>query len=179
MCHKNIRTIAQNRVRNNIHNESDTKQKKRIIQRYKNENTILLKEQTSLLKLLNGRDNRFILVLKPFIGILDAMDITAEYPEKKPWFSTKNIITRVFCDKSKFNIFGPDGYQMVWRKAIEEIKKQPLWPTVKNGGGSVLVWGTSSENMDILNSFKLYQDNDPKQNLYCSRIPFVQVSESP
>ncbi|GFX58710.1 transposable element Tcb1 transposase [Trichonephila clavipes] len=51
-----------------------------------------------------------------------------------------------FSDESKFNIFGSDGRQYVWRKPNTELEKQHLTPTVKHGGGSVLVWGCMAAN---------------------------------
>ncbi|GFT77065.1 transposable element Tc1 transposase [Trichonephila clavipes] len=54
--------------------------------------------------------------------------------------------TVIFSDESKFNIFGSDGRQYVWRKPNTELEKQHLTPTVKHGGGSVLVWGCMAAN---------------------------------
>lgn len=50
----------------------------------------------------------------------------------------------IFADESKFNIFGSDGRILVWRKPREEFRKQNLVPTVKHGGGGVMVWGCMS-----------------------------------
>jgi len=50
----------------------------------------------------------------------------------------------IFSDESKFNIFGSDGEGKVWRKPCEELKLKNVKPTVKHGGGSVLVWGCMS-----------------------------------
>lgn len=47
----------------------------------------------------------------------------------------------LFVDESKFNIFGSDGRTMVWRKPNTELQKENLLPSVKHGGGSVMVWG--------------------------------------
>ena len=47
----------------------------------------------------------------------------------------------VFTDESKFNIFGNDRKQKVWRKPNTELEKKNLKVTVKHGGGSVMVWG--------------------------------------
>lgn len=78
---------------------------------------------------------------------------------KKPFISKKNQKDRlkfanehiskdfdfwkkfIFADESKFNIFGSDGRGYVWRKPGEAFSKQNLLPTVKHGGGSVMVWG--------------------------------------
>lgn len=47
----------------------------------------------------------------------------------------------LFSDESKFNLFGSDGKQKVWRKPNTELEKKNLNVTIKHGGGSVLVWG--------------------------------------
>lgn len=106
----------------------------------------------------------------------------------------------IFLDESKFNLFGSDGKVMVWRKPNEELKPKHLKPTIKHGGGHVMVWGCisskgtgnlvfidtimnkeiylnilkenlkkSAEKMGILQSFKLYQDNDPKHKAHIVR----------
>lgn len=48
----------------------------------------------------------------------------------------------LFTDESKFNIYGCDGRGKVWRKVNEELKLENMTPTVKHGGGSVMVWGS-------------------------------------
>jgi len=48
--------------------------------------------------------------------------------------------TVIFTDESKFNIFGSNGRRFVWRKANAEMVLKNLQPTVKYGGGSVMVW---------------------------------------
>lgn len=50
----------------------------------------------------------------------------------------------IFADESKFNLFGSDRRVMVWRKPNEELKGKNLKPTVKHGGGHVMVWGCIS-----------------------------------
>jgi len=50
----------------------------------------------------------------------------------------------LFSDESKFNIFGSDGRVMVWRKPNKQMDCKNLYPTVKHGGGNVLVWGCMS-----------------------------------
>jgi len=47
----------------------------------------------------------------------------------------------IFSDESKFNIFGHDGPSKVWRKPNEALKEKNLIPTIKHGGGNVMVWG--------------------------------------
>lgn len=80
-------------------------------------------------------------------------------PRKKPLISEKNRKLRLefakshlnkgmdfwklvlFTDESKFNIFGYDGKAKVWRKPNTAMDPKNLIPTVKHGGGSVMVWG--------------------------------------
>lgn len=50
----------------------------------------------------------------------------------------------MFADESKYNVFRSDGRSYVWRRAKEELKEKNLRPTVKHGGGSVMVWGAMS-----------------------------------
>lgn len=50
----------------------------------------------------------------------------------------------VFCDESKFNIFGSDGKVTVWRKPNTEWCAGHVKSTVKHGGGSCMVWGCIS-----------------------------------
>ncbi len=42
------------------------------------------------------------------------------------------------------NVFGTDGFKAVWRRKGEEYKEKCMVPTVKHGGGSVLMWGCMS-----------------------------------
>lgn len=81
---------------------------------------------------------------------------------KKPFVSTKNKKIRLqfahsyagkdfsfwknvlFTDESKYNIFGSDGRVNVWRKPNQEMDPKNLRPTVKHGGGHVMVWGACS-----------------------------------
>ena len=80
-------------------------------------------------------------------------------PRKKPLISEKNRQLRLdfakkyidkgedfwrtvlFTDESKFNLFGSDGRTRVWRKSGTALQTKNLMPTVKHGGGSVMVWG--------------------------------------
>jgi len=81
---------------------------------------------------------------------------------KKPYISKTNRVKRlefaknhrfkdesfwekvIFTDESKFNLFGSDGRVMVWRKPNSELDIKNTTPTVKHGGGSVMVWGCFS-----------------------------------
>lgn len=81
-------------------------------------------------------------------------------PRKKPLVSTTNRVKReqfakehlkknmvfwkrcMFTDESKFTIFTSDGRGKVWRKPCKALDLQNTIPTVKHGGGAVMVWGS-------------------------------------
>uniref|UniRef100_A0A9J7ZYN1 Transposase Tc1-like domain-containing protein n=1 Tax=Cyprinus carpio carpio TaxID=630221 RepID=A0A9J7ZYN1_CYPCA len=46
----------------------------------------------------------------------------------------------LWSDETKINLFGSDGVKHVWRQPGEEYKDKCVLPTVKHGGGSVMVW---------------------------------------
>ncbi len=50
----------------------------------------------------------------------------------------------LWSDETKINVFGTDGFKTVWRRKDEEYKEKCMVPTVKHGGGSVLMWGCMS-----------------------------------
>lgn len=49
--------------------------------------------------------------------------------------------TVIFSDETKINRFGSDGQQWVWKKKGEVINDRLIKPTLKFGGGSVMIWG--------------------------------------
>ncbi|KAK3508901.1 hypothetical protein QTP70_013731 [Hemibagrus guttatus] len=50
----------------------------------------------------------------------------------------------LWYDETKINLFGSDGVKCVWWQPSEEYKDKCVLPTVKHGGGSVMVWGCMS-----------------------------------
>ncbi len=50
----------------------------------------------------------------------------------------------LWSDETKINVFGTDGFKTVWRRKGEEYKEKCMVPTLKHGGGSVLMWGCMS-----------------------------------
>lgn len=88
---------------------------------------------------LNGRRAR----QKPLISKQNKMkrlQFAKDY-QNKDFSFWKDVL---FTDESKFNIFGSDGKPYVWRRTNEELVSKNLKPTVKHGGGSVMVWGSFS-----------------------------------
>ncbi len=45
----------------------------------------------------------------------------------------------LWSDETKINVFGTDGFKTVWHRKGEEYKEKCMVPTVKYGGGSVLM----------------------------------------
>ena len=77
---------------------------------------------------------------KPFISKVNQQKriAFAKKHVNKPVKFWNNVI---FSDESKFCIFGIKGRQIVWRKVGTALNEQNLVPTVKQGGGGVMVWG--------------------------------------
>lgn len=141
---------------------------------------------------------------------LNAAGLFGRRPSKKPMISEKNRRARLafakkhlhwtakdwalvlWSDESKYNIFSSDGIRYVRRPKNKRHNVQYQVPTVKHGGGNVMVWGCFSRDgvgplhritgimdgkmyVDILSKFMVpharrrmskkwlfQQDNDPK-----------------
>ncbi len=82
----------------------------------------------------------------------------------------------LWSDKTKINLFGSDGVKRVWRQQDEEYKDKCVLPTVKHGGGGVMVWGC----MSAAGTGELqFIEGTMNANMYCdilkqSRIPSLQ-----
>ncbi len=50
----------------------------------------------------------------------------------------------LWSDETKINIFGSDGFMRVWWQPTEEYKDKCVLPTIKHGGGCVMVWSCMS-----------------------------------
>ena len=50
----------------------------------------------------------------------------------------------IFSDESSFSLFPTSGRVYVWRQPKEAFDSDCLQPTVKHGGGSVMIWGAIS-----------------------------------
>lgn len=79
--------------------------------------------------------------------------------EKKPHLSSSNIRARlefarkyqhwtiddwshvIFSDETKINRFSSDGRVWCWVRDPQELSERTVIPTVKHGGGSVMIWG--------------------------------------
>jgi transposase len=178
----------------------------------------------SLRKLTKSLQNRLNITISvsSVKNALNSLNKYAFSPRKKPLLSKKNIKARfefsklilktsfedikqiVFSDESKFELFGSKNDAFVWREPGLGLDEQYLTPTVKFGGGSLMVWGCFSYNgvgklhfidgiMDAaeycsilsdnlfasvkklkMNSFIFQQDNDPKHTSKLAKSFFVE-----
>ena len=96
---------------------------------------------------------------------LNETGLHGQVPRKKPLISKKNKTKRLnfarehankspefwqsilWSDESKFNLFGCDGRGTVWRSKGEAMRTECLRPTVKHGGGNVMVWAATDKQM--------------------------------
>lgn len=103
-------------------------------------------------------------------NILKRAGLNARRPARKPLISKKNRKARLefarryqtwtpgdwakvlFSDESKFNLFSSDGIRYVRRPVGKRNDVRYQVPTVKHGGGSVMVWGKCSifQNLKFL-----------------------------
>ncbi len=82
----------------------------------------------------------------------------------------------LWSDESKVNLFGSDGVQHVWRRPGEEYQENCALPTVKHGGGGIMVWGCMSAAGT--GELRLIEGN-MDSNMYCDilkqkMMPFLQ-----
>lgn len=47
----------------------------------------------------------------------------------------------IWSDETKINLHGSDGRQYVWKRPGEKLSDRLIQPTVKYGGGSIMIWG--------------------------------------
>lgn len=70
----------------------------------------------------------------------------------------------IFSDETKINRFGSDGRKWRWKEPRAQLKPSDVSPTVKNGGGSIMVWGCITAK-GVGNLVKI--DGTMNAELYC------------
>lgn len=145
--------------------------------------------------------NNYIAKKKPFINSKNQKKrlLFAKQSRKSLLFAKKYVTKPlsfweriIWSDESKFELMNKKKRKRVWCKPSDRLKKQNAQPTIKHGGGSVMLWGcfsktgigklvkiegriTGIDYYNILNnnllqsaermslgSFIFQQDNDPK-----------------
>lgn len=131
----------------------------RLIVRLSKQNPFL--SSTKILGHLEGLGAQAVSARTVRRRLVDA-GLFSRRPAKKPLLSKKNVKARlnfaqkyvdwtpdqwkkvVWSDESKFNLFRSDGMSYVRRPVGKRLNKKYIAPTVKHGGGSVMVWGCFS-----------------------------------
>jgi len=83
-------------------------------------------------------------VRKPFISDANRTKRLAWCKERKTWDNEWKKI--IWSDESRFLLFQNDAHKRVWRRPKEKYAVNCLVPTVKHGGGGVMVWGCFVNN---------------------------------
>ncbi len=79
----------------------------------------------------------------------------------------------LWSDESKVNLFGSDGVQQVWQCPGEDYKENCALPTVKHGGGSIMVWGC----MTTAGTGELwFIEGNMDSNMYCDILKQKMIS---
>ncbi|GFU94402.1 transposable element Tcb2 transposase [Trichonephila clavipes] len=96
--------------------------------------------------------------------VLYSAGLKARTPRKKPYISEVNRKRRlefamknkikpmefwkkvIFSDESKFEIFTPPSIRKIWRKNKTAVEPKNVLPTLKHGGGNVIVCGCVAHN---------------------------------
>lgn len=146
-------------VKNSGRPKKSTQREDRTLIRISNENPFL--SSTKISTILNGEHN-IDLSARTVRRRLVENGLFGRRPAKKPLLSRKNRLARlefaknhqnwstemwkkvVFSDESKFNLFRSDGICHVRRPSGQRLNPKYTCPTVKHGGGSVMVWGCFS-----------------------------------
>jgi transposase len=89
----------------------------------------------------------------------------------------------LWSDETKIKLFGHQGKHYVWHKPNTAHHPKDLIPTVKHGGGSIMLWGCfsyreilegnlfqSSRGLRLGRRFTFQQDNDPKHTDKAKRV---------
>ena len=114
--------------------------------------------------------------------ILHQIGVHGRHPRRKPLLNTVHKKARqqfnedmstkhmdywnhvIWSDQTKINLFGFDGLKHVLRRPGEEYKDRCVMPTVKHGGGNVMVWGCmSAAGVGELH----FIEGNMNSNIYC------------
>lgn len=89
--------------------------------------------------LLKGR----VAAKKPYLRPANIKKRLKFANDHKHW-TEEDWMKVLFTDESKFEIFGTKRRVYIRRRPHEKYHKSCILPTVKHGGGSVMVWGSVS-----------------------------------
>ena len=86
----------------------------------------------------------------------------------------------LWTDKSKFEVFGSHRITFVRRRTSEKMLEECLTPSVKHGGGNVMVWGCfgAGEVGDLYKVKGILNKEGYHSILQCHAIPCGQGKNS-
>ena len=67
-----------------------------------------------------------------------------DFAEKYLHWTVEDWKRVIWSDETKINRFGSDGRQWAWKKKGERLSERLVQPTIKFGGGSLMMWGCMS-----------------------------------
>jgi hypothetical protein len=79
---------------------------------------------------------------KPLISTSNRLKCAAWVQQRRGWTGV-DWRQVVWSDESRFAVW-QDGDRLVWRTVAEKYRPECLVPTVKHGGGGIMVWGCFS-----------------------------------
>ena len=77
---------------------------------------------------------------KPFLS-LKHQKARMEFVKKYENWTEDDWRRVIWSDETKINFFGSDGVKWGWKKGNQSYDPRILSPTVKHGGGNIMVWG--------------------------------------
>jgi transposase len=87
----------------------------------------------------NGLHSRFQ-KKKPLLRMMHRKRRLAFARQYRDW-TVEDWKRVIWSDESKFNVYQSDGRKYCWRRQGEPLRSHHIQPTVKYGGGSIMVWG--------------------------------------
>lgn len=148
------RGSAENLPRSGRKRKTQSRDDRKILKEVKNNSKITAKEiqekleltisETTIKRRIREKGLRgYVARSKPYISKINMqkrLTFAKEYVSN-PLDFWKTVI---WSDESKFELVSNRRKEYCWRKKGEAFKMQNLKPTVKHGGGSVMVWGCVS-----------------------------------
>ncbi len=67
-----------------------------------------------------------------------------EFARKYQNFDLEDWAKVIWSDETKINRFGSDGRQWMWKRKGESLQDRHVQPTLKFGGGNIMLWGCMS-----------------------------------